>query len=100
MIYLEDLVYCNTLSMSCLRRIVVGKGKEKAKSLKYHAGIIIPTPSAMITPEPSQRLSQRTIFPLTLLESSSPESSFPSLKESDGQKRLLHPLPKLKDMFH
>lgn len=80
MIYLEDLVYSNTLSMSCLRRIVVGKGKEKAKSLKYHAGIIIPTPPAMTTPEPSQRLSQRTIFPLTLLESSSPGKQLAELK--------------------
>lgn len=35
-------------------------------------GIMAPTPPAMITPAPSERDSQRTIFPLTLPESRSP----------------------------
>lgn len=74
-------MYSNTLEMSSVLMIVVGRGKGSAKLSKGRLGIMTPAPFAMITPEPSERSSQRTILPFTLFMSNSPGIQYVEVRE-------------------
>lgn len=81
-------MYSKTLEMSSLLMSVVGRGKGSAKLSKGRLGSMTPTPFAMITPEPSERSSQRTILPLTLYESNAPGKQYLEVKEMKLQNSL------------
>lgn len=74
-------MYSRTMPMSSLLISVDGNATGKASSARVRLGMIAPIPPAMIIPEPSERDSQRTSFPLTLFESKFPGKQSLEVKE-------------------